>query len=73
VHIVVEWMVVLENLTSGRRRGESCACPGAAGVGASRLVIIRTPARGLGSRRAGGCTAAGMVVSHRSGLPQYRG
>jgi hypothetical protein len=29
-HIVVEWMVVLENLASGGRCGESCACPGAA-------------------------------------------
>jgi hypothetical protein len=35
VHNVVELMVVLTNLTSGGRRGESCACPGAA----SRVVV----------------------------------
>jgi hypothetical protein len=34
-HSVVELMVVLENLASGGRRGESCDCPGAA----SRVVV----------------------------------
>jgi hypothetical protein len=34
-HSVVELMVVLENLTSGGRRGEPCACPEAA----SRVLV----------------------------------
>jgi hypothetical protein len=43
VYSVVELMVVLENLTSGWRRGKSCDCPGAA----SRVVVwellVRSP------------------------------
>jgi hypothetical protein len=34
-HSAVELMVVLENLASGRRRGEPCACPEAT----SRVVV----------------------------------
>jgi hypothetical protein len=42
-------------------------------VGASRLVAIRTPTWGLSWQKAGGCTAAGVAMSHHPELPQCRG
>jgi hypothetical protein len=43
VHSVVELMVVLENLASGRRRGKSCACPGVASRVATWELLVWSP------------------------------
>jgi hypothetical protein len=44
VHSVVELTVVLTNLSSGGRRGGSCACPGVASrVVALELLLGRHP------------------------------
>jgi hypothetical protein len=39
-HSVVESTVVLANLASGGRRGESCACPGAASRVVARELLV---------------------------------
>jgi hypothetical protein len=53
-HSVVELMVVLENLTSGRRRGESCDCPGAALRVAAWELLVWSPSVRLLEGQAGG-------------------
>jgi hypothetical protein len=42
-HSVVELMVVLENLASGRHRSESCACPEAASSVAVWELLVQSP------------------------------
>jgi hypothetical protein len=42
-HSVVELMVVLKNLASGGRRGESCGCPGAASRVMARELLVWSP------------------------------
>jgi hypothetical protein len=73
-HNVVKLMVVLANLAfwleSWRVLCLSRSSFEGSGVGASLLVTVRTPARGLGRRRTRGCTTADMAVSRRPGLPQ---
>jgi hypothetical protein len=51
----------------------SRSCFEGSSVGASCLVAVHTLTRGLGRRNIGGCTAAGVAVSRRLGLPQCRG
>jgi hypothetical protein len=49
---VVELMVVLTNLAPSGRRGESCACPGAA----SRVAVWAPPARVVTRTLVRGCS-----------------
>jgi hypothetical protein len=46
-HSVVDLMVVLENLTSGRHRGESYDCPGAASRVMARELLVWSPSARL--------------------------
>jgi hypothetical protein len=56
-----EWMVVLTNLASGRRRGESCACPGAI----SRAVVWEPLVWPFCMRQLMGWADRGLEVTQR--------
>jgi hypothetical protein len=64
------WRILL----LARRRSESCVRLGAASwVVAWDPLVSRTSASRVGLTEDWGCTVAGMVTSHRPGLPQHRG
>jgi hypothetical protein len=56
-----EWMIVLTNLASGGRRGESCACPGLI----SRAVVWVPLVRLLCVRQLEGWADGGLEVTQR--------
>jgi hypothetical protein len=60
-HSVLELMVVLENLASGGRRGDSYACPGAASRVATWELLVWSPS----VRRLEGWADGGPEVAQR--------
>jgi hypothetical protein len=61
VYSAMEWIVVLTNLASGGRRGESCACPRAI----SRAVVWEPLVWSLCMRQLEGWADGGLEVAQR--------